>query len=104
MVLICESRIPLRRTRPELNMLRVTTALNRLSDCAAFNVYPPPPEMPSAPGRWAFDVGAAGDEVRHAADIVGAEEGLVDPARFALSRTLVCGVCRDCDVALLRER
>ncbi len=35
---ICESRKPLRRTSPVLNMLNVATALNRLSVCAALSV------------------------------------------------------------------
>ena len=36
--LICESRKPLRRTSPVLNILSVATALKRLSVCAAANV------------------------------------------------------------------
>ncbi len=57
MVSTAESFIPLRRISPELNMLSVATAVNRLSVWAALMAYPPPPHTPSRPIRAASTPG-----------------------------------------------
>jgi AraC-like DNA-binding protein len=87
MVATAEFCGPLRRTLPELNMLIVATALNRLSDLTALTVYPPPPQMPSAPSLLASTpallplitreiiyrllVGEQGAQLRHLATLGG---------------------------------